>query len=307
MTYLSNAEVEQVVLPNTRDLGGFEVRRALPSAMRRMVGPFIFLDSFGPVTLGPGQGIDSRPHPHIGLATLSYLVSGELIHRDSESYVQPIGAGEVNVMVAGRGIVHSERTSDSDRAKQSNLFGFQSWVALPRQNEEIAPSFQHIAAQDIPSMEGDGINFRLLAGTLHGRRSPATLFSDLFYGELKLEKGARYRIDGEHIERALFLASGNITIGGQTGTYSENRLIVFKPGAEIVVTATAPAHIIVLGGEPPPEKRYIQWNFVSTSQDRIHEAAREWRERRFPGVPGDDEFTPLPGDFNFQLNQRRNK
>ncbi|EHK76482.1 pirin domain-containing protein [Sinorhizobium meliloti CCNWSX0020] len=298
MTYLSNAEVERVVLPNTRDLGGFEVRRALPSAMRRMVGPFIFLDSFGPVTLEPGQGIDSRPHPHIGLATLTYLVDGELIHRDSESYVQPIGAGEVNVMVAGRGIVHSERTSDTERARTSKLFGFQSWVALPSEHEETEPGFQHIAADDIPAVEGEGIRFKLLAGSLHGRRSPAKQFSELFYGELVLGKGARYRIDGEHIERALFLSSGTISIGGQEGRFSDSRLIVFKPGAEIVITAVSPSRVIVLGGEPLPEKRHIQWNFVSTSEDRIHEAARHWRERRFPGVPGDSEFTPLPGDFN---------
>lgn len=298
MSYLSNADIEQVILPSTRDLGGFSVRRALPAAMRQMVGPFIFLDSFGPVRFGAGEGIDTRPHPHIGLSTLTYLLEGELLHRDSESYVQSISPGEVNLMVAGSGIVHSERTPDHIRKEGGKLTGLQSWIALPKQYEETAPLFQHLGAHELPTINGEGIDMKLLAGTLHGRRSPASTFSDLFSAEIQLQAGARYRIDGEHIERAIFVVSGTIEIIGQDGTYGPDCLIVFKPGAEIVVKANEPARFLAFGGEPLPEKRFIRWNFVATDQERIRHAANLWRERQFPGVPGDDEFTPLPDNFN---------
>ncbi|KQW34769.1 MULTISPECIES: pirin family protein [Ensifer] len=298
MSYLSTADIEQVILPSTRDLGGFSVRRALPAAMRQMVGPFIFLDSFGPVRFGEGEGIDTRPHPHIGLSTLTYLLEGELLHRDSESYVQSISPGEVNMMVAGSGIVHSERTPDDVRHTGGKLTGLQSWIALPRQYEETDPLFQHLAADTLPGVNGDGITMKLLAGTLHGSKSPAATFSDLFSAEIQLQAGGRYRIDGEHVERAIFVVSGSVEVAGQDGTFGPDRLIVFKPGAEIVVKANEASRFLAFGGEPLPEKRFIRWNFVATDQERIRHAADLWRKRRFPGVPGDDEFIPLPDNFS---------
>lgn len=297
MSYLSTADIEQVIVPSSRDLRGFSVRRALPSPMRQMVGPFIFLDSFGPVRFGEGEGIDTRPHPHIGLSTLTYLIEGELVHRDSERYVQSIRPGEVNMMVAGAGIVHSERTPPHQRVTGGRLAGLQSWIALPKQAEETAPRFQHLGANSLPSVSGEGIGMKLLAGTLHGRQSPAIVFTDLFAAEIQLEAGARYRIDGEHIERAIFVVAGSIEITGQHGNFGPDTLIVFKPGAEIVVKAEVPARFLAFGGEPLPEKRFIRWNFVATDPDMIRHAADLWRERRFPGVPDDDEFTPLPENF----------
>ncbi|MGQ3215312.1 pirin family protein [Shinella sp.] len=294
MTFASNARIEQIILPATRDLGGFSVKRALPSPLRRTVGPFIFLDSFGPVTFGAGAGIDSRPHPHIGLSTISYLIDGEIIHRDSENYVQKIKPGEVNVMTAGRGIVHSERSSDTLREAGGRLFGFQSWVALPASHEETDPGFQHLGAQELPRVEGEGIDMRLIAGSLHGRRAPTKTFSDLFNADVALVSGARFRIDGEHIERAVFVISGAVEVVGQDERFTEDQLIVFKPGSEIVLKAIGPARLMVLGGEPLAEKRHIFWNFVSSRRDRIEQAALDWRNRVFPGVPGETEFTPLP-------------
>ena len=295
MTLFNSAEVEQVLLPNVRDLGdGFQVRRALPSAQRRMVGPFIFLDSFGPVTLRAGEGLDSRPHPHIGLSTLTYLIDGEIVHRDSEGYVQTISPGEVNLMTAGRGIVHSERSGDLVRASGGTVFGFQSWIALPLRHEETKPGFQHLAAADIPKMEGEGATLRLIAGSLHGLRSPTRTFSDLFNADVALKNGASFAISAEHVERAVYVVSGAIEIAGQTGSFRKDQLVVFKPGAEIVLRASGAARLMVLGGEPLSEQRHIYWNFVSSSQERIAHAARDWRDRRFPGVPGETEFTPLP-------------
>lgn len=289
------AEVEQLLLPAVHDLGdGFEVRRALPSAQRRMVGPFIFLDSFGPVVFRAGEGLDTRPHPHIGLATLTYLIEGEMVHRDSESYVQTIRPGEVNLMTAGRGIVHSERSGDGFRASGGTVFGFQSWLALPLAHEETDPGFQHVDAAELPYMEGEGVTLRLLAGSLHGRRAPTHAFSDMFNADLSLADDARFRIDTEHVERAVYVVSGAIEVAGQTGLFGKDRLIVFRPGAEIVLRASGATRLMLLGGEPLGEKRHIYWNFVSSSRERIEQAARDWRDRRFPGVPGETEFIPLP-------------
>ncbi|MEH0196454.1 pirin family protein [Caulobacter sp. CCNWLY153] len=297
MTLISAAaDIEQILLPAVRDLGdGFEVRRALPSAQRRMVGPFIFLDTFGPVTFGAGQGVDSRPHPHIGLSTLSYLLEGEMLHRDSEGYVQALRAGEVNLMTAGSGIVHSERTPDADRASdQARLFGVQAWIALPTRAEETDPSFQHVMGEALPSLEGEGISLRLLAGSLLGRRAPTHTHSDLFSADVALADGARFRVDAEHVERAVYVLDGQVEAQGQTGAFGKDQLVVFKPGAEIVLRARGPARLLLLGGEPLAEKRHVYWNFVSSRRERIEQAAEDWRERRFPGVPGETEFTPLP-------------
>ncbi|WP_070885630.1 pirin family protein [Pseudomonas argentinensis] len=286
--------IEQIVLPNVRDIGGFDVRRALPSAQRRMVGPFVFLDSFGPVAFGAGEGMDTRPHPHIGLATISYLLQGEMLHRDSAGHIQLLEAGEVNVMVAGRGIVHSERSSDPVRASGGTLMGLQAWVALPQAHEESAPGFHHLSAPSLPVIEGEGVSLRLLAGALEGQSASTQTFSPLFYADLQLQAGARYQLSAEHIERALYVVSGEVEVQGQTGRFGANQLVVLRPGSEVVIRALSGAALMVLGGEPLDGPRHIYWNFVSSRPDRIHQAVEDWRARRFPDVPGESEYIPLP-------------
>jgi len=293
----SNELVERLILPSVKDLGGgFEVRRALPSPMRQMVGPFIFLDSFGPAVFRGGEeSIDVRPHPHIGLSTLTYLIEGDIVHRDSEGYVQPIKPGEVNMMTAGRGIVHSERAGSDFRSNGGTAYGFQSWLALPTDMEETDPGFQHVAAEDLPKMEGDGVTMCLLAGSLNGSRAPTKIFSETLYADLILTQGARYKLDTEHIERAMYVAEGTVEVENQEGNFGKDQLVVFQPGSEIVIKATTNARLMLLGGEPLAERRHIYWNFVSHSKERIEQAKEDWRERRFPGVPGETEFIPLPG------------
>lgn len=292
----SPSAIEQIILPNVRDIGGFDVRRALPSAQWRMVGPFIFLDSFGPVVFGPGEGVDTRPHPHIGLSTISYLLQGEMLHRDSAGHIQQLRAGEINLMTAGRGIVHSERSSDPVRASGGRLKGFQAWVALPEAHEETDPGFQHLLAERIPLIEGDGASLSLLAGSLEGVQSPTQTVSDLFYADLQLQAGACYRLSAEHIERALYMVGGEVEVIGQPGRFGADRLVVLRPDSEVVLRAVGPTRLLLLGGEPLEGRRHIYWNFVSSRPERILQAAEDWRARRFPDVPGDDEFIPLPAD-----------
>lgn len=296
----SNLRLEQVILPSVKDLGGgFEVRRALPSAQRQMVGPFIFLDSFGPAVIRAGDGVDVRPHPHIGLSTVTYLIEGNIVHRDSEGYVQQIAPGEVNMMTSGRGIVHSERTGPEFRETGGTAFGFQTWLALPKKLEETDPGFQHIGANEVPKDEGDGVSMSLLAGTLNGHKSPTNVFSETLYADLILKDGARYKLDTAHIERAMYVVSGSAEIVGQAGSFGKDQLVVFQPHAEIIMKAQGPLRVMLLGGEPFPEDRHIFWNFVSSSRERIEQAAEDWKERRFPGIIGEDEFIPLPGEIKF--------
>ncbi|OHT20484.1 pirin family protein [Edaphosphingomonas haloaromaticamans] len=288
-------DIEHVILPPVRDLGdGFKVRRALPSAKKRMVGPMIFFDQMGPATFHSGEGLDVRPHPHIGLATVTYLFEGEILHRDSLGSVQPIRPGAVNWMTAGSGIVHSERTGDEVRASGGPLYGIQTWVALPTALEETAPAFSHHPDATIPQIEGEGLTLKLIAGATAGARSPVPTVSDMVYGDLQLLDGARYSFPREHVERAIYVVSGSVSIAGQEGRFGEAELVIFRPGAEIVVTAHGPTRLMIVGGEPFPEKRYIYWNFVSSSPDRLEQAKTDWRERRFPDVPGETEFIPLP-------------
>jgi redox-sensitive bicupin YhaK (pirin superfamily) len=289
--------VEQVILPPVRDLGdGFTVRRALPSAHRRMVGPFIFFDQMGPAAFRGGEGLDVRPHPHIGLATVTYLLEGEILHRDSVGSVQPIRPGEVNWMTAGSGIVHSERTGPETRAADSALFGLQTWLALPADKEEVAPDFAHYKAHDIPVAEAEGTRLTLIAGTCDGMASPVTTFSDLVYADIALAPGARYRVAAEHVERAIYVVGGAIAVAGQTGGFATGELVVFKPGAEIVVEAPQGARLMLIGGEPLAERRHIFWNFVSSRPERIEQAKADWRADRFAAVPGESEVIPLPAD-----------
>jgi redox-sensitive bicupin YhaK (pirin superfamily) len=287
--------LENLIVTRTRDLGdGFHVRRALPSAQRRMVGPFIFLDQMGPAVFRSGQGLDVRPHPHIGLATVTYLFEGEILHRDSLGVVQPIRPGEVNWMTAGRGIVHSERTGPEARSAGGGLFGIQAWLALPKQHEETAPAFVHHAADTLPFLEGEGVRMRLIAGALHGKRSPVQTLSDMFYADVALEACAGLVLRAEYEERALYLAEGTVEIDGTA--FSPGELLVFRPGSEIALQASTPARMVLLGGEPMDGPRHIFWNFVSSSKERLEEAKAYWKAGRFAQVPQETEFIPLPED-----------
>lgn len=287
--------VDTIILPPVRDLGdGFSVRRALPSAHRRMVGPFIFFDQMGEAVFNSGEGLDVRPHPHIGLATVTYLLEGEILHRDSVGSVQSIRPGEVNWMTAGSGIVHSERTSDENRARGGKLFGLQTWVALPTRYEETDPGFSHHKAQDIPTIEDAGTRLTLIAGTSDGLLSPVKTYSDMVYADIALQDGARYQLKAEHVERAIYVVAGEVEVIGQTGGFATGELVVFKPGAEILLRAKGGARLMLLGGEPLPEKRNIYWNFVSSSAERIEQAKADWQAQRFAKVPNESEFIPLP-------------
>jgi redox-sensitive bicupin YhaK (pirin superfamily) len=291
----SHPNLETLIVAPTRDLGdGFHVRRALPSARRRMVGPFIFLDQMGPADFQAGHGLDVRPHPHIGLATVTYLFSGEVLHRDSLGMVQPIRPGAVNWMTAGRGIAHSERTPPEPRAAGGKLFGLQAWVALPKQHEETEPAFIHHPADTMPSLEGEGLRMHLIAGALHGKRSPVRTLSELFYADFALEAGARLKLPTEYEERALYLVEGTVELDGIV--FSPGELLIFRPGSEVVVQASAPTRLMLLGGEPMDGQRYIFWNFVSSSRDRLEEAKADWKSGRFAPVPQETEFIPLPED-----------
>ncbi|WP_420142107.1 pirin family protein [Sphingomonas sp.] len=287
--------VDLVILPPSRDLGdGFTVRRALPQPQRRMVGPFVFFDQMGPVTLSPGTGLDVRPHPHIGLATITYLFDGEIMHRDSLGSVQPIRPGEVNWMTAGRGIVHSERSPDGSRAAGPSLFGLQLWVALPAAHEETDPAFVHHDAGDIPEGRFDGATVRQIVGATDGLASPVATLSDMIYIDIAIAPGGRYRVPGDQIERAFYLVAGGVTVDGQS--FGPSELVVLKPHAEIVLESEQGAQLVIVGGEPFPEPRYVNWNFVSSRPDRIEQARADWRAQRFPAVPDEHEFIPLPAD-----------
>jgi redox-sensitive bicupin YhaK (pirin superfamily) len=287
--------IEQVIVPRARDLGGFSVRRALPAAGRQMVGPFIFFDQMGPAEFLVGTGIDVRPHPHIGLATVTYLFDGEIMHRDSLGTAMAIKPGELNLMSAGNGIVHSERTAPQERAKGPRLYGIQAWAALPKSNEEAAPQFAHYDASQLPRIAGDGKTVRVVMGQMYGQSSPAEFPHPSFYAEAVLAPGAVLPLDADYDERAIFIVSGEIDIAGDS--FAAGRLLVFKPGDRISVLATAQSRLILLGGEPMDGPRHIWWNFVSSSKDRIAAAKSDWKAKRFASVPGDsDEFIPLPDD-----------
>jgi redox-sensitive bicupin YhaK (pirin superfamily) len=283
-----------VVVPRTADLGdGFTVRRALPSAQSRMVGPFVFFDHFGPTVFKSGSGMDVRPHPHIGLATVTYLLDGEIMHRDSLGTAAPILSGEVNWMTAGRGIVHSERTGPERRAKGDHLHGLQMWVALPGAKEEMAPAFAHHAVSEFPVVRDSGKTVRVVVGGLYGARSPVATTSDTIFADAHLKAGHTLPLDADHEERAVYVLDGEIYIAGDR--FGPDKLLVFKPGDRVTVTAASDAHFVIVGGEPMDGPRHIWWNFVSSRKDRIEQAKAEWAAGHFGKVPGDEiEFIPLP-------------
>ncbi|MEJ0071813.1 MAG: pirin family protein [Pseudomonadota bacterium] len=286
------AGIETVIVPRTRDIGGLEVGRVLPSARRRLVGPFVFFDQMGPAVLQPGHGIDVRPHPHIGLATVTYLFEGEILHRDSLGSVQPIRPGAVNWMTAGRGIAHSERTAPAIRQAGSRLYGIQSWVALPIAHEEDAPGFAHFDRAVLPVIAGEGKTVRLIAGALYGARSPVPTLWDLFYADVTLETAACLELPAEHEERAAYLLEGVVDVGGES--FEAGQLLVFAPGSTLTIGAATPARLMLLGGAPLDGPRHIWWNFVSSSLDRIEQAKADWKAGRFARVPDDNEMIPLP-------------
>lgn len=284
--------LEMVVVPRMRDVGALAVRRALPYVKRRMVGPFVFLDQMGPAEMTPGTGMDVRPHPHIGLATVTYLFEGAILHRDSKGNVQEILPGAMNLMTAGRGIAHSERSPDLQRREGQRLFGIQSWVALPEKHEETTPSFQHFSAGSLPVIEDGGVRARVIAGHAFGAASPVATFSEWFYADVELAAGASAPLDPDYEERAAYIAEGEVEIAGKR--FEAPRLLVFKPGERITIKATRGARLMFLGGAPLEGPRHIWWNFVSSRKERIEQAKEDWKNGRFEKVIGETEFIPLP-------------
>ncbi|MDI9848418.1 pirin family protein [Rhodoblastus sp. 17X3] len=292
MSELASASVETIVVPVAKDLGGFGVRRVLPSAKRRMVGPFVFLDRMGPADFAPGTGIDVRPHPHIGLATLTYLLDGEMFHRDSLGSSQQISPGAVNLMVAGRGIVHSERSPQDFRASGGRMDGLQFWVGLPKKFEETEPSFEHHERDALPEIGGEGWRLRLAIGTLHGHSAPVKTFSTCFFADIQLDQGAVYEFCGGHDERAFYIVSGQVEIDG--ATFAADQLVVIRPGARAAVRASEPSRFAALGGDAMDGPRFLWWNFVSSDRERILAARADWVAGKFKMLEGDPEFTPAP-------------
>ena len=285
--------LELVIVPRTRDIGdGFMVRRALPHGKRQMVGPFIFFDHFGPMQFIAGHGMDVRPHPHIGLATVTYLFDGSIMHRDSEGNVREIQPGAMNLMTAGRGIAHSERTPDVQRANGQKMLGLQSWIALPKGSEEIAPSFQHYGADSLPIVQDKGFTARIIAGSAFGAASPVAMVSPWFYAEVSALAGTSVPLDPDHEERAIYVVDGEIEIAGDR--HEGPKLLIFRPGDAITVRAIRNTRMMLLGGDALEGPRHLWWNFVSSSKERIEQAKQDWKTGRFAHVPEEHEFIPLP-------------
>jgi redox-sensitive bicupin YhaK (pirin superfamily) len=288
-----SSALEAVLRGHTRDVDGFSVSRILPALARKHLGPFCFFDHLGPSELPPGRGLDVRPHPHIGLATVTYVIAGEIVHRDSLGFEQVIRPGAVNWMTAGRGITHSERTSSELRRSGSTLHVAQLWVALPLAHEEMPPEFHHHPASTLPEVNVDGVKVRVLAGSAYGETSPVRIFSPLFYAEADIAAGASLRLPEGHAERGVYVLTGRLTHAGQP--IEERDLAFFRPGNAPSVVAEVASRVLLLGGAPVDGVRHIEWNFVSSSLARIEQAKRDWQAGLFPKVKGDElEFIPLP-------------
>ena len=286
-------DIMQTITPTTHDLGEFRVRRVLPSRHRRMVGPFIFVDEFGPASLPKGPGMAVRPHPHINLATVTYLFEGAIDHRDSLGTFQTIRPGAVNLMTAGRGIVHSERSPQDTRDQKKPMFGMQTWLALPDGREEMDPAFENVAAADLPIIEDSGVRARIIMGSIWGQTAPTTCHAETIYADILLSADGAIPIDAEADERAVMLVDGE---GALDGVPLEKYLLyVVAPGAKVSLSSQSGGRAMLLGGEAFATERHVWWNFVSSSKERIEQAKADWQEGRFPVVPGDsDEFIPLP-------------
>ena len=291
--------IETLIIPRARDLGGFEVRRALPAPKRQMVGPFIFFDQAGPAELLTGQGIDVRPHPHIGLGTVTYLYRGDFHHRDSTGADQIIRPGALNWMVAGRGVSHSERTTATARTGPNSLFGIQTWLALPEKNEDMAPTFNHYGEEMLPVIEDQGVSVRLILGNAYGKTAPATMFSETFYADVTLGPSARLPMPDNHEDRGIYIVEGSISIAGQE--FEAPQMMVFRPGDRITVAAGQKgARLMILGGATLSGPRYIWWNFVASSKERIEQAKAEWQAQKWGEglfdlpINDRDEHIPLP-------------
>jgi redox-sensitive bicupin YhaK (pirin superfamily) len=293
---VSASAFERTVIPATRDLGdGFEIRRALPSGACRTVGPFVFFDHFGPKLFRQGSGLDVRPHPHIGLATVTYLFDGEIVHRDSLGNAQVIRPGEVNWMIAGRGIVHSERTAASTRSTESTLAGIQSWVALPQDQEQCPASFVHHGAEDLPLLQNAGRRLRLIAGTLFGERAAVATLSPMGYADAELDAGAELEFGDEFAQAAIYVVDGGIEAGHEH--FGAARLLLPRSGERVQLRAARPSRLMLMAGAPLDGQRYLWWNFVSSLRERLEQARDDWRQGRFGLIPGDAaEFIPLPSD-----------
>lgn len=285
--------IQHLIEPHIQDLGGFQARRLLPADALTLVGPFIFFDHLGPAVFPPHQGVDVRPHPHINLATVTYLFEGVLLHRDSVGSVQEIHPGAVNWMTAGRGIVHSERTPPAERATEAILHGIQTWVALPDAAEETEPWFRHHPAADLPTWDAAGVGFTLIAGAAYGYQSPVQTFSPMLYLDIRLAPGTHFVLPPDYPEQAVYSVTPGLKLEGEP--LAQHRLAVLKAGQSVTIAAEGAARCVIVGGEPVGE-RYKWWNFVSSRRDRIEQAKQDWREGRFASVPGETEFIPLPED-----------
>jgi redox-sensitive bicupin YhaK (pirin superfamily) len=284
--------IETIIAGRKRDIGGFSVERLLPAIARRRVGPFVFFDHMGPAQLAAGQGIDVRPHPHINLATVTYLFEGEIVHRDSVGSLQPIQPGAINWMTAGRGIVHSERTSPELRKAGSRVHGLQLWVGLPKAQEEVEPEFAHYPAAALPELHEDGMRLRVLAGKAYGAESPVRTLSPLFYVEATIPAGKELPVPTEHEERAAYIVEGAVRCGAER--VDASHMVVFAAGSAPVLRAESAVRLVLLGGAQLDGDRHLWWNFVSSSRERIEQAKKDWKEGRFARVPGETEFIPLP-------------
>jgi redox-sensitive bicupin YhaK (pirin superfamily) len=282
-----------IITPVTHDLGAFTVRRTLPAKTRTMVGPFIFVDQFGPAQLMPGLAMDVRPHPHINLSTVTYLFEGAIGHRDSLGTNKVIEPGAINLMTAGRGIVHSERTPQEVRAAPSRLYGMQTWLALPDRREEIDPAFEHVPESGLPLVEGDGVSACVLMGNLWGKMAATTQHAATIYADIKLDAGASVPIEADADERAVLLVEGEADLDGQA--LEMFALTILAPGQPMILKASRPSRLMLLGGEAFSTPRHVFWNFVSSSRDRIQQAKEDWKAGNFPIVPGDEEeYIPIP-------------
>lgn len=284
----------RLIKPHVKDIDGFTVRRLLPSHPHRMVGPFVFFDHMGAADFPPGHGLDVRPHPHIGLATVTWLFEGAILHRDSLGSVQEIHPGDVNWMTAGSGIVHSERTPPALRKQGATLHGIQVWVALPKEHEKTQPGFEHHPAHTLPTVRQPGVTIHLIAGSAFGQTSPVTTFSDLFYASVEMEPGASLLLPPEYPERAVYLVEGAVRVGGES--LPERHMAVLPAAQALTIEAATRARIMLLGGQPLDGDRFIWWNFVASSREAIQQAKETWRAQGFGKVPEETEWIPLPDE-----------